>query len=141
MATLLIAKEYGYVVLTTVSSGFLMTYLAMNVGKARKKYRVFYPKMYDDKEPIFNCIQRAHLNTVEIYPQFLFLLLLGGLEHPVVCSVAGLVWIISRLFYAHGYYTGDPQKRMRGSFGYLGLITLLGCTVKFGLRLLGAINT
>ena len=26
---------------------------------------------------------------------------------------------------------------MRGSFGYLGLITLLGCTVKFGLRLLG----
>ena len=45
VATLLIAKECGYVVLTTVSSGFLMTYLAMNVGKARKKYRVFVRRL------------------------------------------------------------------------------------------------
>lgn len=65
------------------------------------------------------------------------MLLLGGLEHPVVTSVAGLVWVVSRLFYAHGYYTGDPKLRMRGSFGYLGFFTLLGCTVKLGVRLLG----
>ena len=35
----------------------------------------------------------------------------------------------------------DPKKRMRGSFGYLGLLAMLGCTVKFGLRLLGAITS
>lgn len=93
--------------------------------------------MYDDSKPIFNCYQRAHQNTLEIYPQFLLMLLLGGLEHPVVTSVAGLVWVVSRLFYAHGYYTGDPKQRMRGSFGYLGFFTLLGCTVKLGVRLLG----
>lgn len=34
----------------------------------------------------------------------------------------------------------DPSKRMRGSFGFLGLLAMLGCTVKFGLRLLGAIE-
>ncbi|XP_020622016.1 microsomal glutathione S-transferase 3-like [Orbicella faveolata] len=140
MASLVVAKEYGYVVLTTVSSGFMIAYLGMNVGKARKQYNVPYPKMYDENKPIFNCIQRAHLNTLENYTQFLSLLLLGGLEHPVVCSVAGAVWVVSRLFYAHGYYTGDPKKRMRGSFGYLGLFALLGCTVKLGLRLTGVIS-
>ena len=38
------------------------------------------------------------------------------------------------------FIISDPEKRMRGGFGYLGLITLLGCTVKLGLHLLGAIN-
>ncbi|XP_078375337.1 glutathione S-transferase 3, mitochondrial-like [Oculina patagonica] len=140
MASIVVAKEFGYVILTTVSSGFMIAYLAWNVGKARKQYNIPYPKMYDENKPIFNCIQRAHLNTLEMYPQFLTFLLLGGLEHPVACSVGGAVWIVSRLFYAHGYYTGDPKKRMRGSFGYLGLVTLLGCTVKLGLRLAGVIN-
>lgn len=41
MAKIVIAEEYGYVVLTTVSSGFLMMYLAFNVGRARKKFSVF----------------------------------------------------------------------------------------------------
>ncbi|RMX39688.1 hypothetical protein pdam_00008059, partial [Pocillopora damicornis] len=60
---------------------------------------------------------------VEVYPQFLLFLLLGGLEHPVLTSAAGLVWIV------------NPEKRLRGSFGYLGFFTMLGCTVKLGLRL------
>lgn len=34
-------------------------------------------------------------------------------------------------------FISDPEKRMRGSFGYLGFFTMLGCTVKLGLRLLG----
>ena len=28
-----------------------------------------------------------------------------------------------------GYSTGEPAKRARGAFAYLGLLALLGCTV------------
>jgi len=94
--------------------------------------------MYSPDNDVFNCIQRAHQNTLESYPQFLFLLLLGGLEWPVVSAGAGAVYLASRILYAKGYYTGDPKKRMRGSFGALGLVVLLGATVRFAFRLINS---
>ena len=49
------------------------------VGGARKKLGVPYPAMYSDKQPLFNCYQRAHQNTLENIPTFLALVLLAGL--------------------------------------------------------------
>jgi len=46
------------------------------------------------------------VSRLEGYPQFLFLLLLGGLEWPVVSAGAGVVYLASRIAYAQGYYTG-----------------------------------
>lgn len=46
------------------------------------------------------------LCRLENYPQFLTLLLLGGLEHPLISAAAGSVWILGRIAYARGYYTG-----------------------------------
>ena len=79
-----LAKEYGYVILASTGAFALNFYLSMKVGMARKKYNVQYPEMYSDKEPTFNCIQRAHQNTLEGIPFYLSLLLTGGIRHPLV---------------------------------------------------------
>jgi len=132
-----IASEYGYIVFAFVASIFLLQWMGFNVVRARSKFSVRYPTMYSDKEPLFNCIQRAHQNTLEAYPVFLVTMFLGGLQYPTVCAAAGALWIASRVAYAKGYYTGEPSKRNRGAFGYIGLLTNLVCTVIFGVKLLG----
>jgi len=131
-----IPAGYGCVVLTFVASIFMLLWLGVQVGKARKKYKVEYPTMYHPTNDVFNCYQRAHQNTLEVYPYFLPLLFLAGIEMPIVSSLAGATWIAGRVVYALGYYTGDPKNRQRGAFGYIGLLTLLGLTVKVALRLM-----
>jgi glutathione S-transferase len=56
---------------------------------------------------------------------FLTLLFTGGLGFPTVSAGAGLLYLVGRFFYAQGYATGDPAKRMRGAIAYPGLLTLL----------------
>ena len=44
--------------------------------------------MYSDKEQVFNCIQRAHQNTLEVYPQWLVFQTIAALVYPVciICT-------------------------------------------------------
>lgn len=128
--------DFGYVILTAVASIFMMAYLAERVSFARKTHKVEYPTMYSPDNALFNCYQRGHGNTMESYPQFLVLLLLAGIGFPRASSILGAIWIVSRFSYAHGYYTGDPAKRMRGVYGYIGLLGLIGLSVTNALRLL-----
>ncbi|VDI49580.1 glutathione S-transferase [Mytilus galloprovincialis] len=134
-----ISPEFGYVILVASSTWFLMNWLEMRTLLARSEYGVPYPKMYSDDDR-FNCVQRAHQNTLENYPQFLILLVFAGLTFPKLSAAAGMVWIIGRVFYALGYYSGDPKKRMRGVFAYAGLLTLLVCSIITALKMLGFVN-
>nr|CAD7445812.1 unnamed protein product [Timema bartmani] len=111
IATISVPSSYGYVVLVAASSTFVIMWKAIQVGKARKKYNIQYPTMYSPDNVQFNCVQRAHQNTLENYPQFLTLLLLGGLEWPIVSAVGGAVWLLGRIVYAQGYYTGANLSR------------------------------
>jgi glutathione S-transferase len=80
----------------------------------------------DKKKHIFNCVQRVHQNSLELFPVYSTLLLIGGLKHPEVSAGAGVVYILGRMVYSSGYATGEPKKRVRGAFYYLGVLALIG---------------
>nr|CAH0109517.1 unnamed protein product [Daphnia galeata] len=137
MVAIQLLPQYGWVILVGIASCFLILWQGVQVGKMRKKFKITYPTMYSNDNTLFNCYQRAHQNTLENYPQFLMLLFIGGIHYPLVTAVAGLVWIVGKVSYSLGYYTGDPAKRMRGTYSYLGLLTMLGTSICFALNLLG----
>jgi glutathione S-transferase len=57
------------------------------------------------------------------------MLLVGGIKYPEIAAGCGVVFLLGRMVFTQGYVTGDPAKRTRGAFGYLGLIGLLGTSV------------
>ncbi|XP_032800454.2 glutathione S-transferase 3, mitochondrial-like isoform X1 [Petromyzon marinus] len=98
---------------------------------------ILYPDLYSKDSTIFNCIQRAHQNTLEGYPVWLGLVLVVAFTHPLISAAFGFIWVTSRFSYAHGYSSGDPDKRLRGAYGYVGLSGLLISAVYSALELLG----
>lgn len=125
-------EHYGAVILTVVASIVMLLWKGFKVGGARKQFNVQYPTMYSATNDHFNCYQRAHQNTLEVYPYFLVLLLVAGIDCPLLAAACGLIWVAARVSYALGYYTGDPKNRMKGAYGYIGLLILLGINIKLG---------
>merc|ERR1712154_268557 len=133
-----ISPEHGYVILAASATFILNLWQMMKIGGKRKELGIMYPQMYSDKHPIFNCYQRAHQNTLEVTPFYLVLVLLGGLRHPLVAASAGGVYLLARIIYSLGYYTGNPKSRIPGFIlNLLALTVLFGCSVSTGAGLLG----
>ncbi|RZR71596.1 hypothetical protein BHM03_00005995 [Ensete ventricosum] len=123
-AALGIPKEYGYVVLVLLSYIFLNLWMSFQVGKARKKYKVFYPTLYaiesENKDAKrFNCVQ----NSLEMMPVFFATLLVGGLQLPVIAAGLGGFYTVARFFYFKGYSSGLPENRLRIGYYFFSLAT------------------
>mmetsp|Transcript_10886 Transcript_10886/g.30832 ORF Transcript_10886/g.30832 Transcript_10886/m.30832 type:complete len:213 (-) Transcript_10886:129-767(-) len=136
-----LTPAHGYVALSLVFAIFVhQIYMVGGVARARKKYNVAYPALYAEGSSksslAFNCVQRGHQNSLEGYAGFLILLLVAGLKYPLTAAISGVVYSLGKVVYFHGYATGDPMKRLRGSFSYFGLLTLLGCVIRLGFSLI-----
>jgi len=135
MATIVIPKEYGYVLFVTATSYIVCVWHGLRVGGFRKPAGIAYPNAYASAEAIaaatpdkkqalylFNCAQRAHQNFLENYPIALTGMLLSGLRYPVAAAATGALWTVSRLFYAVGYTDKTKQEgkgRYSGRVGSL----------------------
>ena len=105
----------------------MLMYLSFIPGGARKKFmekakaagdkdaeaRFSLPKLYaegfSEEAKQFNCHQRAHQQALETYTNFVVCSIIGGVRQPIITSLAGIVYIISRVKWAKGYTTGsDP---------------------------------
>lgn len=120
-----VPENYGYVVGVVGLSHFMNFFLIMKVVKARKQYNVQYPALYapesHNNAKEFNCIQRAHQNTLENWSPIMILMMLNGLVYPKLSAAFGLVWVLGRILYGIGYGKKGPKGRMAG-----GLISHLG---------------
>lgn len=117
--------NHAYPLMIVVYANIMLLYLMAKVGGYRRKNRIKYPTFFHKTDDLFNCYQRAHMNTLEVLPMFYSLFIPAAIVYPILASVLGFAFVTSRFLYAWGYYTGDPAKRMQGSWGALVLMVLM----------------
>lgn len=74
----------------------------------------------------FGCYQEAFQSTASHAAPFFVMLAVAGSVYPLMSASSGALYSVSRIVYAHGYYSGKPKKRHYGAFGYLGYLCLFG---------------
>lgn len=112
----LLPPDYGYVIASLGLTAALLQFLAIRVALARREYGVDYPTMYagTPEKRTFDCVQRAHQNTLETSGAQSLMIALLGLSHPIPAAAVQTAWVAGRLAYALGYSTGDPKARLPG---------------------------
>lgn len=75
---------------------------------ARSKYKVEYPHLYavpgfHKEVDEFNRIQRGHQNLFESLTTFGVCNLLGGLKHPIACSIMAVLYSVGCVLFMEGY--------------------------------------
>nr|GAT43281.1 predicted protein [Mycena chlorophos] len=136
MSTIHVPQGFSYVAASLVSTVALLQYQANLVSTHRKLSGIQYPRLYAEKAEmeanpaahIFNCVQRAHQNTLENIAQNYMMTLVLGLTRPKLAAAALTSWVIHRIFYTRGYASGNPKNR-NSAFGIpfyaFGMLTLI----------------
>mmetsp|Transcript_6793 Transcript_6793/g.13980 ORF Transcript_6793/g.13980 Transcript_6793/m.13980 type:complete len:164 (-) Transcript_6793:144-635(-) len=126
-----IPEGYALCFVPLALSWLMNLFLTLQVIMGRKKYNVQYPNLYappghKDGEK-FNCIQRAHQNTLESWSMVMITMLAVGLVYPVSSALSGLAWVLGRFVYGFGYALGNPSFRMPGGIlSHVGDFPLMG---------------
>lgn len=137
-----VSKAVALVALINVlGTSVSLMYMAVSVGGARNKYKVFYPDMYakgdDEDSKKFNCVQRGHQQALEIHPSFVFSSLIAGLRHPLTTTLAGALWIASRIRFFNNYANLGAEKRYdflsRQHWNALAAVFILATSTSLGL--------
>ena len=110
--------------LVTLLTVLLMFGTTLIVGRARGKYQIKAPAT--SGHPAFERAYRVQMNTLEQSVLFLPTLWLAATHgFSGWAGIAGLVWLVGRVWYAVAYLK-DPAKRGPGfGLGMLGWLALL----------------
>ena len=147
-AVIQVPDAYGYVVLCVGVGSFLVTMMMGGaVMAARKKFNVGYPNLYavpgyHKNADEFNRVQRGHQNMFETLSSVITMTLLGGLKHPISCSVAYCLYLLGSYFYLLGYSDSALDVKMArykkgGGIKWIGILWSMGCNVSLAGSILG----
>jgi uncharacterized membrane protein YecN with MAPEG domain len=96
----------------TLLTLLLMFYTVWTVGHARKRYGIKAPSISGD--PAFERAWRVQMNTLENAVMFIPALWLAAqYVDPLWAGIAGIVWLVGRVWYAVAYVR-DASRRGPG---------------------------
>merc|ERR1712217_20526 len=132
--TISFPEYYELLFIPLAMSWVMNLFLTIQVSIARKRYDVQYPNLYapaNHPKPEaaykFNCVQRAHQNTLESWSMVMVTMFATGLVYPVPAAAAGTTWVLGRFVYGFGYALGNPAFRMPGGMlSHVGDLPLMG---------------
>jgi glutathione S-transferase len=112
---------YVHIVIVLALAEFF--YFSLEVGRARKRYKVAAPATTGNE--IFERYFRVHMNTLELLVMFIpSVLLFGQYVNAHLAAGLGAVYLIGRLVYLFAYVK-DPKKREVGFVLSIGPILIL----------------
>ncbi|KAG1889524.1 hypothetical protein F4604DRAFT_1712802 [Suillus subluteus] len=116
-------EGYGYIPSSLITIGWVLVWQGILVGRYRKKAGIEYPQPYAEQAEVkdstaalrFNCMQRAHQNTLEATPVVFVSTVVAGLKYPALAAAICVAFSFSRVVYTIGYKSGQPKRRTYGS--------------------------